>query len=234
AIEAAACAIAVNRGEQNFAGAALDAFARPSHRVLARGLRAATHEDGPGAAFALHVHRKHHRLRTELPRQLRNQLRALDRRRIHGHFIRPRAQHGLPLIERTNSAARRQRNAQLSSDATDRIEKGRAAFARGADIENYQFVGAFAVVARRQRLRIADIAEALEFNSLDDAAGIHIETRDDAARERHRDTPRKFRSTCAPASPDFSGWNCTASRFPRSITAANSAPWSQTAALASQ
>jgi len=52
---------------------------------------------------------------------------------------------------------------------------------------------------------IAHVAQAREFDALHDAAGVHVETGNDAASERHRAHSRKLRSTREPTSPDFSG-----------------------------
>ena len=54
------------------------------------------------------------------------------------------------------------------------------------DIEHDEFIGAFAVVARGQRRRIAGVAKIDEINAFDDALAVGIEARNDAARERHR------------------------------------------------
>ena len=70
------------------------------------------------------------------------------------------------------------------------------------DVEEHELVGACVGVGRAELDRIADVAEILEADALDDAAVRHVEARDQT-RERHRSRKR------APAAPLFSGWNWT-------------------------
>ena len=75
----------------------------------------------------------------------------------------------------------------------------------GADIEDDEFVGAFEVVAGGEFGGVSHVAQAFEFDAFDDATGVDIKTRDDAAGERHWTDSMKFFRTRAPVSPDFSG-----------------------------
>src|SRR5205823_2154951 len=81
------------------------------------------------------------------------------------------------------------------------------------DVEEHELVRARVGIRAPERDRIADVAQPLELDALDDAAGGHVEARDQA-RERHRSRKR------APAAPLFSGWNCTPVNEPCSTIAA--------------
>ena len=83
-----------------------------------------------------------------------------------------------------------------------------AAFVRRGDVEQHDFVGAFAGVARGLRGRIARVDEVDELHAFDDAAGVHVEAGDDALGEHAAPFAfhaRKLRRIFRPVSPDFSG-----------------------------
>ena len=87
------------------------------------------------------------------------------------------------------------------------------------------------VVAAGQLARIAGVAQLLKLHALDDLTVAHVEARDDAFGqhacpagafgEGGPQTWRKLRRICSPASPDFSGWNCTPKMLSRSTTEEN-------------
>ena len=85
--------------------------------------------------------------------------------------------------------------AATSTAETPRVDRRR-------DVEEHELVGAGVRVRGAELDRVADVAQALELDALDDAAARDVEARDQA-RERHRSRKR------APAAPLFSGWNCT-------------------------
>jgi hypothetical protein len=58
-----------------------------------------------------------------------------------------------------------------------------AAVARGGDIEKDEFVGALGIVGFSALDGVARVAELLKLNALNDAAGVDVQTRNDAARE---------------------------------------------------
>src|SRR5579872_2691333 len=133
------------------------------------------------------------------------------------------------ILHAANPAADRQRNENLASRACHHVDHDLARVAGRGDVQKHQLVGALLVVARGEFHRIARVAQPDEIHSLHHASAGDVETRNDALHEH-----TKFRTICNPAAPDFSGWNCTALMFPRSITAANSTPYLQVAdALAS-
>ena len=81
--------------------------------------------------------------------------------------------------------------------------------------EKHNFVRTRRRMTMSQFRRIACVQQIDEADSLHYTPRRHIEAGDDALGQ-HRSTARKLRSTCSPASPDFSGWNCTPKRLPRS------------------
>ncbi len=82
-----------------------------------------------------------------------------------------------------------------------------AAFVRGGDVEQHDFVRAFAGVARGELGGIAGVDDVDELHALDDAAGVHIEAGDDALGQHgfRCSIARKLRRIFRPVSPDFSG-----------------------------
>ena len=79
---------------------------------------------------------------------------------------------------------------------------------RRGNVEQHNFVRAFARMARGLRRRIARIDEIDKLHALDDAAAMHIEAGDDAL--GNHSVPfafheRKLRRIFNPVSPDFSG-----------------------------
>jgi hypothetical protein len=68
----------------------------------------------------------------------------------------------------------------------------------GGDVEEGEFVGALLIVAARDLDRVAGIAQALEIDALDDAAGLDVEAGTDALGEHSRRSA--FRPTWAPVS----------------------------------
>ena len=158
-IETAARAVAVHRGQQNLARAAFRAFAGPCDRIASGRIAAAAHEGLPAVADALGVNRQNHGLRAEFRGEFGEQLRAPQRRRIHGELVGAGAENGAAFVHVGDAAAGGERNRQFGGDAANRFEKRGPMVARGGDIQHHQFVGAFAVVARRQRGGIAGIAQ---------------------------------------------------------------------------
>ena len=70
---------------------------------------------------------------------------------------------------------------------------------RGRDVEEDELVGAELGVTRRELNRVADVAQLLEANALDDTAGRNVEARDQA-REGDRassSTPARYAAPSA-------------------------------------
>jgi hypothetical protein len=68
----------------------------------------------------------------------------------------------------------------LLSSSRHHINHRLATIARGSDIKEHQFVGAFGVVTRRQFNGVASIAEIDEVCPFDNTTIRYVKTRDDA------------------------------------------------------
>ena len=90
-----------------------------------------------------------------------------------------------------NAAADAEGHEELARGAAHGVEQRLAAFVRGGDVEQNDFVGAFAGVARGLRGGIAGVDEIDELHAFDDAAGVDIEAGDDALGQ-HAATPEKI------------------------------------------
>ena len=84
------------------------------------------------------------------------------------------------IVGRANASANRERHEELARGAANSVEQRLAALVGRGDVEQHDFVGAFARVARGQRGRIAGIDEVDELHALDDAAVVNVEAGDDA------------------------------------------------------
>ncbi len=126
---------------------------------------------------------------------------------IHAHFVGARFKHLLGVARGTDAAADGERNEQFARSAAHRVEKGLAALVRRGDVEKYDFIGAFAGVARGLRGGIAGIDEIDKLNAFDDTAIVDVEAGDDALGQHVAPTfqLKKLRRIFSPVSPDFSG-----------------------------
>src|SRR5208282_2231495 len=111
------------------------------------------------------------------------------------------------------------------------FEKGGVIVARGSDVQDDQFIGAFRVVARGKFHGIARIAQSFEVHAFHDADAVGIQAGNNAMRQAHAGSLKKFSRSFAPGAPLFSGWNCTPRILRCSTTAMNARPCSQTAML---
>ena len=68
----------------------------------------------------------------------------------------------------------------LRGDCLDNRQNQVALIGAGGNVEKRKLVGAFAVVAPRDFDGIAGVAQLDKINTLDDAAGVHVEARNDA------------------------------------------------------
>src|SRR5580704_9687849 len=153
----------------------------------------------------------------------------MDGRGVYGDFIRAGAYYSSSVVQGANSAARGERDCELGGYPADRFQEGGSAVARGGDIQDDQFIGAFGVVTSRQSDGIASVAQANKIHAFDDASPVGIEAGNDPMSEGHATSLRKFCSNRAPAGPLFSGWNWTALMLWLSRTAMNSEPCVQVA-----
>ena len=118
AVEAAARAVAVDRRQQDLAGAAVGGLARPFDR-LARGVAgAAAGVDGEpsGRRRPLGVDRDDHRLAAVADRQARDQIGIGERRGVQADFVGAGIDHRRGVVFGADAAADGERDEQLARD----------------------------------------------------------------------------------------------------------------------
>jgi hypothetical protein len=205
-------------------GAALDAADGPIDGIEPRLVPPALDEHLVTLRRALRVDRQHDGLRPRARRDLAQQLRASHRRGVHCHFVRARAQDRRGDIGRVDPAADAEGDREPLGDAGRELDDGAAALVRRGDVEEDELVGALAVVARRERDRVAAVAKIEESRAFHDAAVLHVEAGDDAPREHQVIARITLCNRRVPASELFSGWNCTPRKPSPPTTDANVAP----------
>ena len=151
--------------------------------------------------------------------------RVVDGGAVDGDLVGSGAQERARVLEPRHAAADRERDRQLLGGALDELEHGAAPLDRRRDVEEDELVGAELRVAGRELDRVADVAQRLEADALDDPAARDVEAGDHAL----LDHLSAFSSTRAPAAPLRSGWNWTPASGPDS-TAATSGPSCSTSA----
>jgi hypothetical protein len=145
-------------------------------------------------SIVFRVDRDDDRLRAELLRQLRHERRAGECCRVDGHLVRARRQQLVGICNRADAAADRERNRELFGDAAYDAHECVALLERRLDVEEDELVGAAIRVRRAELDRIADVAQLLELDSLDDATGSDVEARDQARESDRSLTSRSTRS----------------------------------------
>ena len=101
---------------------------------------------------------------------------------VEGDLVAAGAQQVAHVVRARDAAAHRKRNRQLLSDrADDRVHRA-APLDRRRDVQKNQFVGSAPLVRAGELDRVARIRKLDETNAFDDAPGLHIQARDDAAR----------------------------------------------------
>ena len=189
AIESRSCAVLIHRRNQDFSGAAIHSAARPCDCVHASGHASPAHEGFPVVADALGVYRQDNGLRTELCRQGCEQIGITNCGCVYCEFVGTGAEDCPAFLDCGYTAACGERDCEFSSDSANRFEKRGAMVAGRGNVQDYEFVSAFDVVARSQGCRISRIAEIDELHALYDALAVGIEARNDAVREANRLPP---------------------------------------------
>ena len=209
AVEAGAGSVGVHGGEQNFAGPARFRFARPLDDAAARWLASALNKDlriadgigGLGIAAGVDGH--DYCLRAKVAADRVDERRVGEGGGVDAYLVGARIEDVLGVARAADAPAHGEGHKELAGGAADGIEQGLTAFVRGGDVEQHDFVGAFARVTRGLRSRIAGVDEIDELNALDHAAAVNIETGDDALGQHHNS--RKLLRILRPVAPDFSG-----------------------------
>ena len=110
---------------------------------------------------------------------------AFDGGGVDGDFVGPGADHGTSVLKGTYASACGERYGKFCGHAEYRIEKSRTLVARGGNVENHKFIGAFGIVASGQNGGIACITQRNEVDAFDDARAVGIEAGNDAVGESH-------------------------------------------------
>ena len=161
-------------------------FARPLDDAAAGRLAAALHEDlriahGIGGfGVAARVNGDDDGLRAEAAADGVDQCWIGERGGVHADFVCTGFEDLRGIVGGANAAADAEGNEKLARRAAHGVEQRLPAFVRRGNVEEDDFVGAFAGVARGLRGRIAGINEVDELHAFDDAAGVHVEAGDDA------------------------------------------------------
>ena len=137
---------------------------------------------GPPTA---HVRGQDQHLRSEPLGHLGHQLRPGDGRRVDADLVRPGPQQPVHVVDGAHSPAHGQRDEHLLGRAAHHVVGRLAVAAAGRHVEEGQLVRALVAVRLRQLHRVAGVAQVLELHALDDAAGVDVETGDDAGGETH-------------------------------------------------
>ena len=183
AVEALLRAVAVDRGQQNLAGAAVGGLARPVHRVAPGALPAAADVDPEAVVLALGVDGDDDRLAAVAPRQRGDQRRPGERGGVDAHLVGAGLDGRLGVVFAADAAPDAQRQEYLARDRPDGLRQGLAPLDGRGDVEDDHFVDALPVVPGGQRGGVARAPQTLEIDAFDDRAVANVEAGDDAFRQ---------------------------------------------------
>ena len=218
AFEACGGAVAVHGGEQDFASATGFGFVRPGERIATGRSASASGEDFvTTAGGALGVDRDNGGLRAEAIRDLRDEFGIADGGGVNADFIGACVEDRGSVVESANAAAHGERNEEAMSGLANHGKKRGAIFVSGSDVEEDDLVGSSSAVRKGKFGGLAGIAQCGELHAFHDAAVFDIKARDDAFGQHGRS--QKFLRMVMPMVEDFSGWNWTPKRLPRSMAA---------------
>ena len=186
-VEAALRAVAVHAREQDLARAALRHLARPFYGIESARLAPAVRVDLPASRRrGARVDRHHDRLRAEARAPLPRRASGFSTAAVLMLTLSaPGVEELAHVLHPAHAAAHRERDEDLVGHALDHVDDRVARVAGGGDVEEGELVGARLVVAARDLDRIARVAQLHEVHALHDAAGVHVEARDDALGETH-------------------------------------------------
>src|SRR3712207_6117666 len=198
-VEAGLGAVGVHRVEQHLTDAELGCPHDPLDGVPAGAAPPAVRGDleaGVGdraVAGAAGVEGEHEHLVAEAVADLADQLRPRDGGGVDGDLVRAGAQQPVDVGHRAHPAADGERDEHALRGPADDIVGGLAVAGAGGDVEEGELVGALGVVDPGHLHRVAGVAQVDEVDALDDPAGVDVQARDDAHRERHA-TPSRTAS----------------------------------------
>jgi hypothetical protein len=186
-VEADLGAVAVHAGEQDLSGAEAFHLARPLDGVKARILAPAMGEYLPASGRSLlGIHGDHDALCADPRRGIGHQLRIVDGRGVHADLVGTRVQQAAHVVHLAHAATDGERDEDLRGDGLDDVQDDVAVVGTGRDVEESDLVGALVIVAFGDLHRITGIAQFDEIDALDHAAGVDVETGNDAFGEHGR------------------------------------------------
>jgi hypothetical protein len=180
AIEADFRAVAVDRGQQNLAGAAVFGFARPLDRFTVGRHLSAARVDGAPIPVPLRVDGDKDRLAAVALGERRDERRIRQRGRVQTDFVRAGLNGRDSVRFGSDSAADGQRDEQLARDGADRVGECPAPLEGRCNVEDDEFVDAFRVVTPRELGRVPRRPQPFEVDPFDDESVAHVEAGDDA------------------------------------------------------
>jgi hypothetical protein len=184
AVEALLDAVGIHGSQQDFSRAQFFAAGRPRYRIDALIVAPAACVDVPRSGSAPpRVNREHHGLCAEFHAQLGNQFGTPYGRGIDRDLVGAAGQDAARIRYRAYAAAHRQWDKDLARGSRHHSRHDLARVARGGDVQEDQFVGAFLVVTIRQLDRVPGIAQVHEVNALNHTAAGDVQARDDTLGE---------------------------------------------------
>ena len=222
--------VAIDRGDEQLAGAEVDRALGPGDGVEPGRLAAALDHDLPGrwpvriggttarASIATTT-----AWRPNRPAQRLMSVGSATAAVLSETLSAPARRTSRISATRPHAAADGQRDERPPGRPLDDVEQRAAALGRGGDVEEDELVGALRGVALGELGRIALVDEVDEAGALDDAAVGDVEAGDDAAAEHQaaRTRSTKLASSRRPSRPLRSGWNWTPSSAPRATADTN-------------
>ena len=110
-------------------------------------------------------------------RNVVNQLRITDSRRINGYLIRPGVQPTVYLTQFVDSSTYRKRNIDIGCNPLYQFSKSLTPFVTGCDIKKSQFICSLLAISTPQLDRITGLAEIDKVSSLYGLSVFDIQTR---------------------------------------------------------
>ena len=132
---------------------------------------------------AARVDRDHQRLASESVGHAADQHRIVNGRRVDPRLVGTCKQKGAHVFHAAHAAAHGKWQEHLFGGHANHVEHRRAAVGGRGNVEETDFVGALPVVFSRDFDGIAGVAQLDEAHALLHAARVHVQTRNDPARE---------------------------------------------------
>ena len=136
-------------------------------------------------------------LAAELGGAVGYQVGVIDGGGVDGHLVGAGVEHTAHVGDGADAAAHGEGDENLFGDGAHHGHHSVAGVAAGGDVQEYQFVGAFLVVAGGQFGGVAGVAEVDEAGAFDHAAGVNIKAGDDAAGKHDSGEIRRAKSVAA-------------------------------------